>query len=79
MPERIQFELFTNYHFGGYAKQPHNLKMFCKTFEASTNVPIEPVYTGKLMYGMLDLLQKGYFAPGAQILVLHTGGVYKFF
>jgi 1-aminocyclopropane-1-carboxylate deaminase/D-cysteine desulfhydrase-like pyridoxal-dependent ACC family enzyme len=75
-PDYVDFELQTNYHFGGYAKQPEDLKMFCKSFKNCSGLPIEPVYTGKLMYGLLDLLQKGYFASGSQILVLHTGGVF---
>jgi 1-aminocyclopropane-1-carboxylate deaminase len=38
-------------------------------------IPIEPVYTGKLFYAVANLLQKKYFMGGSKVLVLHTGGV----
>lgn len=70
-------ELITDYHFGGYAKAPSELKSFSKTVSEHFNIDFEPVYTGKMMYGLLDLLQKGYFKKNSKILVLHTGGVFS--
>lgn len=68
--------IFTNFHFGGYAKtSPALLKFvddFCKTYQ----VPIEPIYTGKMFFGLFELIAKGYFPKKSCILAIHTGGVY---
>jgi len=67
--------LHTDYHFGGYAKTKPELLAFIKDFVAETGLLIEPVYTGKLFYGLTDLIENDYFAQNARILVLHTGGI----
>lgn len=63
------------YHFGGFAKTNTLLITFIENFESHTKIPLEPVYTGKMMYALYDLLQKGYFKPGQRIIALHTGGL----
>lgn len=68
-------EIVTDYHFGGYAKQTPLLLDFIKDFEDETDIPLEQVYTGKMMYGLCDLTQKGYFQKGSTIAALHTGGL----
>lgn len=35
----------------------------------------DPVYEGKSMQGMIDLVRKGYFPAGAKVLYAHLGGV----
>jgi len=66
------------YHFGGYAKYDDNLVRFCHDFTRETGIPVEPVYTGKLFFGINDLIENGYFPKGSNIVVLHSGGVYSF-
>jgi 1-aminocyclopropane-1-carboxylate deaminase len=34
----------------------------------------DPVYEGKSMQGMIDLVQKGYFPAGSKVLYAHLGG-----
>jgi 1-aminocyclopropane-1-carboxylate deaminase len=68
-------ELQTNYHFGGYAKHTNELLDFIQAFEIQTNIKLEQVYTGKMMFGVFDLAKKGLFKHGDQIIVLHTGGL----
>ncbi len=63
------------YHFGGFAKTNASLTSFIEDFEFKTKVSLDPVYTGKMMYALYDLLQKGYFKPGQRIIALHTGGL----
>ncbi len=63
------------YHFGGYAKSDAILDAFCKSFFQQTAIPIEPIYTGKLFYGIYDLAQKGIIPAGTKILAIHTGGL----
>lgn len=69
------FEIIVDYHFGGYGKHKPELLEFIKHFSSETNLPLEPVYTGKLFFGVMDLLQKGFFAENSKVLVIHCGGV----
>jgi len=71
-----EYQLHTDYHFGGYAKATPELIHFIKQFISSTGVLIEPVYTGKMLYAVYDLAAKDYFKPGSKILVIHTGGIW---
>jgi L-cysteate sulfo-lyase len=36
---------------------------------------VDPVYTGKALAGLIDLVRRGSFDPGDQIVFVHTGGV----
>ncbi|MDT3402402.1 1-aminocyclopropane-1-carboxylate deaminase/D-cysteine desulfhydrase [Mucilaginibacter terrae] len=69
------YSLHTDYHFGGYAKTTPELLSFIKTFVQSTGILIEPIYTGKMLYAILDLASKDKFAPGSNILAVHSGGM----
>jgi 1-aminocyclopropane-1-carboxylate deaminase/D-cysteine desulfhydrase-like pyridoxal-dependent ACC family enzyme len=69
------WEVIEGYHFGGYARTAPALDNFIMDFTHRHQIPIEPVYTGKLFYAVADLLQKKYFMGGSKVLVLHTGGV----
>ena len=69
------YEIIYDYHFGGYAKITAELIKFIKSFEERTTIPTDPVYTGKLFYGIYDLIQKNYFKPGERIIAIHTGGL----
>ena len=69
------YELHTGYHFGGYAKLPPELRAFIQQFEADFGVLLDPIYTGKLLFGVLDLIKKGHFAAGSTVVAVHTGGL----
>lgn len=69
------WEIVTDYSFGGYAKTNPELEQFIQQFEKENRVPLEHVYTGKMMAGIYDLIQKRYFQKGSTILALHTGGL----
>lgn len=69
------WQINRDYHFGGFAKTNSELNSFMETFEAKTAIPLEPVYTGKMMYGLYDLIKKQHFKPGQRIIALHTGGL----
>lgn len=64
-----------DYHFGGYAKVSKDLIEFINTFYSNTKIPIEPIYTGKMIYGIYDLISKGFFEQGTRIIAVHTGGL----
>jgi 1-aminocyclopropane-1-carboxylate deaminase len=67
--------IYDAYIFGKYAKQPEELVNFCQLFEQKHQIKIEPIYTGRMFYGLYDLIRKDKFKPGSNILALHTGGV----
>lgn len=69
------YQLITDYHFGGYAKWKPELINFINIFHDVTGVQLDPVYTGKMFYGLYDLAKKHYFKPGSKILAIHTGGL----
>jgi 1-aminocyclopropane-1-carboxylate deaminase len=72
---RDNWDLCLDYHFGGYAKSTPALLAFVEDFQRQTGIVIEPIYTGKMLYGILDLIGQGYFPPRSRILAIHTGGV----
>lgn len=69
------WSLNTNYHFGGYAKVSEELITFINKFKQETKIPLDPVYTGKMIFGLVALIKKGYFEKGTKILAIHTGGL----
>ncbi|MDO9105184.1 MAG: pyridoxal-phosphate dependent enzyme [Methylovulum sp.] len=69
------WQLNTDYHFGGFAKTNPELIAFINGFEAKTGIPIEPVYTGKMLYALYDLIAQHHFKPGLKIIAVHTGGL----
>lgn len=69
------WELIADYHFGGYGKVNLELIEFINNFYQDNNVPLDPVYTGKLVFGVADLIEKNYFPDKSKILIIHTGGL----
>ncbi len=72
---RNNWELITDYHFGGYAKINTELIDFINQFKINQRIPLDPVYTGKLMFGVNKLIEKEFFKKGSKILAIHTGGL----
>lgn len=72
---RNNWSLVVDYHFGGYAKITRELVNFINTFKAETGVPLDPVYTGKMLFGLFDMIKNDNFARGTKILAVHTGGI----
>ncbi len=73
--QKSNWELITDYHFGGYAKVTKELIDFINDFKINTKIQLDPVYTGKMMFGIMDLINKGFFPKGSKILAIHTGGL----
>ena len=69
-----QADVLTDYHFGGYAKYNDTLLDFIANWDAK-QLPLEHVYTAKVLYAIDDLIKKKYFKSGSKILLLHTGGL----
>jgi 1-aminocyclopropane-1-carboxylate deaminase len=69
------WDINLDFHFGGYAKINSELIKFMTRFQKITSIPIEPIYTGKLLYGVYNLIINNYFGSKKNILVIHTGGL----
>ncbi|MDI1316565.1 pyridoxal-phosphate dependent enzyme [Flavobacterium sp.] len=67
--------LITDYHFEGYGKVSEELIRFINAFYQQYKIPLDPVYTGKMAFGVLDLISKNYFPENSKILMIHTGGL----
>lgn len=67
--------LVTSYHFGGYARHSKELLRFIEDFFDRFGIPLEPVYTGKMFFGLVEMIKERYFEPGTRILAIHTGGL----
>lgn len=72
---KINYEIIDSYCFGGYAKIDSELIRFINEFRKTTGIPLDPIYTGKMMYGILDLIKKGELNENSSILAIHTGGL----
>lgn len=69
------WKIISGYHFGGYAKSSPELQAFIQGFITKTSIPTEFVYTGKMFFGIFDLINRGYFPAGSKVLAIHTGGL----
>lgn len=69
------YSIQTDYHFGGYAKHTPPLLDFINDFKNEFQIQLEPIYTGKMFYGIFDLIEQGYFSEGSKIVAIHTGGL----
>jgi len=63
------------YTFGGYAKIKPNLISFMNDFYQQYKIPLDPIYTGKMVFGIFDLIKKNKWPWGKKILIIHTGGL----
>ena len=73
--KHTNWELMSNYHFGGYGKIKPQLITFINTFKKEHGIPLDPIYTAKMMFGIFDLTQKECFPKHSKILAIHTGGL----
>lgn len=73
----IQHSSFNIHHyaFNGYAKITPELIQFIKSFYDEHQILLDYVYSGKMMYGISDLIAKNYFPERSTIIAVHTGGV----
>lgn len=73
--KRSNFDWINNFHFGGYGKYSTELIDFINEFKNQYNVPLEPIYTGKMFYGIVQLMKEKFFPVDSKILAVHTGGL----
>lgn len=73
--EAAHWDIEQGYHFGGYAKITTVLLQFVQGFYRDTGIALEPVYTGKMMYALHELIGQGHFQRGTTIVAIHSGGL----
>jgi len=73
--KKQNWKLFSRYSCGGYAKISKKLIKFINEFNINCGVPLDVIYTGKMMMGLFDLVERDFFKPKSKILVVHTGGL----
>ncbi|WP_086932472.1 1-aminocyclopropane-1-carboxylate deaminase/D-cysteine desulfhydrase [Agarilytica rhodophyticola] len=69
------WKILDEYHFGGYAKYPERLAQFVQSFEQETMIPLDPVYTAKVIWACVDQIKRKMFSPGDRLIVIHSGGL----
>lgn len=70
------WRLISGFHGGGYAKKPGTAVFdFWRGFERETAIPLDPVYTIKMFWGINSLAQQGYWPRGTRLIAIHTGGL----
>jgi 1-aminocyclopropane-1-carboxylate deaminase len=74
--DAANWRLITGFHAGGYGKKhPEYLSQFWQGFERDTAVPLDPIYTVKMLWGITSLAQQGYWPRGSRIVAIHSGGL----
>ena len=69
------WQLLIDYHCGGYAKTPDYLLQKKHQFEQEFGIPLDPIYTAKMVYAFYDQLKQNKIKPGSNVILLHTGGL----
>ncbi len=70
-----KWEINEDFHFGGYAKLKPELLNFMLQFEKENAIPLDYIYTGKMMFGIMELIKAGKFKKSDKIIAIHTGGL----
>lgn len=77
--EKKEIRIIDGYVGEGYAKSRKEELDVIRSVAENTGIILDPVYTGKAMYGLLDQIRKGIFSSQDKILFLHTGGGFGLF
>lgn len=72
---KTNWKLIHDFHFGGYAKINEELITFVNDFKKETSMPLDPVYTGKMVFGIVSMIRNNWFPKKSKILFIHTGGL----
>ena len=72
---RTNYNLISDFHFGGYGRVTAELIDFINDFKETHDILLDPVYTGKMLYGITQRIKAEYFPANSRILAIHTGGL----
>ncbi len=74
-PSRTSWQICHEYHFGGFAKMNPRLRDFISSIHTQTELMLDPVYTGKTLFGLMEWLHQGRLPAQSKVLFVHTGGL----
>lgn len=66
--------LHKDYSYGGFGSLSAQQIEFNKTFTTETGILLDPIYTGKMMRALVELVKNGVIQKGQKVLCVHTGG-----
>ncbi|CAM1360824.1 1-aminocyclopropane-1-carboxylate deaminase [Tenacibaculum soleae] len=72
---KSNWSLQTDYHFGGYGKYNEDLIRFINEFKEQVKIPLDPIYTGKMLFGIIEMIKENKFPENSKIIAIHTGGL----
>lgn len=72
---RTDFSVVDETTFGGYAKSDYRLIDFMNVRFRESGIPLDPIYTAKMMYGIEQMVESGVITGKTRILAVHTGGL----
>ena len=72
--DKDNWTLVDKYNFGGYAKFNERLINFVSEFYLTNNIPLDLIYTAKMIYGINDLIKRKKIVDSS-VLIIHTGGL----
>ena len=75
LPGRDNWQIIDGFHCGGFGKISIELIRFMTQWQDQTGIALDPIYTGKMMMGLFELLEGGFFKAGSSIVAVHTGGL----
>ncbi|MGC6423262.1 MAG: 1-aminocyclopropane-1-carboxylate deaminase/D-cysteine desulfhydrase [Flavobacteriaceae bacterium] len=73
--DKTNWQLVPGYTFGGYAKANDDLVAFMNNFYKKYQIPLDPIYTGKMLFGIFDLIKNDQWQWGKNVLIIHSGGL----
>jgi 1-aminocyclopropane-1-carboxylate deaminase len=74
-PQLNNWQVNTDYHFDGYVKFDLQLINFINRFKSYYDIQLDPIYTGKMLFGVFDLIAKSHFPNESKVLAIHSGGL----
>lgn len=72
--DKSAINVYDNYVGPGYSLPTEKMVEAIEMLAHHEGILLDPVYTGKVMAGFIDLIRQGYFEKGQKVLFLHTGG-----
>jgi 1-aminocyclopropane-1-carboxylate deaminase len=73
--ENNNWKVISGYHHGGYGRVSPELISFIQGLEQDNDCLLDPVYTGKMLWGIRELASQGYWKPGTHVVAIHSGGI----
>ena len=72
---KANYQIFEDDVFGGYGKTSNELIEFINSFYRCTSIKLDPIYTGKMMFRLFDMIERNQVPQNTKILAIHSGGI----